>query len=416
MNYIYRRCCVMLWPPGENDNSKEYAQPLTDQSLLFPSGPAWVRPCSALALAADILLCCGAFSFLFNLYFLFFAHPQRILEIYCNSLCSALAVATLRTQSSTQHAALAGCARSMGRKRKRKSGASPLRLSPSLHPAARSQAPSISRATPQASTKRSGASTSSSSTTAAASCSGSAAELGGDSRRGATPTVPTAPKFSARSQSPRAIASNPVGASAPPPRAPRQSSGSAPKHKRDHTPNSSKTAAVAAEQAEKAAGTQHKPNQPPTHRQPLAHDGMGKGSGYCAADGGMSASEVLAKILPLSGWRLGDCWGRDCPCAAFIPRPAIASKGAAVCSCGHRSVAHELVDAREEVVPGGRSRYRWYGGNFGAEKAGASAEDLGAGMRRLFSAIRNARAVGDCGLFEDSEGLRGWGAGWFLSR
>ncbi|CAB1101529.1 unnamed protein product [Ectocarpus sp. CCAP 1310/34] len=60
-----------------------------------------------------------------------------------------------------------------------------------------------------------------------------------------------------------------------------------------------------------------------------------------------------------------------------------------------------------------QQQYRGYRGD---AAGAATAHEVGVRLRRLFSAVRNARAVGDCGLFEDSEGLGGWGAGWFLSR
>ena len=98
-------------------------------------------------------------------------------------------------------------------------------------------------------------------------------------------------------------------------------------------------------------------------------------------------------------------------------------------SCGHRSVAHELVDAEEEEEQQQQqqqqrqqqqqkalySRYRYSSGGSHAAP-GATAKETGVRLRRFFSAIRNARAVGHCDLFEDSEGVKGWGAGWFLSR
>lgn len=84
-------------------------------------------------------------------------------------------------------------------------------------------------------------------------------------------------------------------------------------------------------------------------------------------------------------------------------------------SCGHRSVAHELVDTEEEQQQALSSRYRYSSGGSHAT-AGATAKETGVRLRRFFSAIRNARAVGHCDLFEDSEGVRGWGADWFLSR
>lgn len=114
-------------------------------------------------------------------------------------------------------------------------------------------------------------------------------------------------------------------------------------------------------------------------------------------DGSMNPSQVIAQLLPVGGWRLGACWGAGCNCAAFEAAEPRAATGT-VCSCEHRAVAHELVDAKDK---GPLSKVE---------------EVAAVGLRALFTAIRNARAVGDCGLFEDSEGVRGWGAGWFLSR
>lgn len=153
---------------------------------------------------------------------------------------------------------------------------------------------------------------------------------------------------------------------------------------------------------------------------------------------GMTSSAVLAQLLPATGWRLGSCWGSNCHCAAFRPPPsdtAAAAVAAAeksttaplLCSsCGHRSVAHELVDSGEDQhrhhhqqrqqQQALSSHYRYSSGGSHAAAAGATAQETGVRLRRLFSAIRNARAVGHCDLYEDSEGVRGWGAGWFLSR
>lgn len=114
-------------------------------------------------------------------------------------------------------------------------------------------------------------------------------------------------------------------------------------------------------------------------------------------DGNMNPSQVISQLLPVGGWRLGVCWGSGCNCAAFEAPERRAAAGA-VCCCGHRAVAHELVDAKDR-------------GLFSKVLDVAAVR-----LRALFAAIRNARAVGDCGLFEDSEGVRGWGAGWFLSR
>lgn len=154
-------------------------------------------------------------------------------------------------------------------------------------------------------------------------------------------------------------------------------------------------------------------------RQCTAYDRM--------ADGSMSPSEVVEQLL--EGWRAGSCWGLDCKCATFTPPQSTAAAGAGggkgcgggmTCSCGHSYMAHELIDSNAEELRGGRreslsQQYRFYRGAGDAE-AGATSAELGVSLRRLFTAIRNARAVGDCGLFEDSKGVGGWGAGWFLSR
>lgn len=139
---------------------------------------------------------------------------------------------------------------------------------------------------------------------------------------------------------------------------------------------------------------------------------------------GLTPSDVLAQVLPATGWRLGSCWGSDCHCAAFRPPTDTAAAATApetdplLCSsCEHRSVAHEVVDAEEKEAQQQAlsSRYRYSNGG-GHAAAGATAKETALRLRRFFSAIRNARAVGHCDLFEDSEGVRGWGAGWFLSR
>lgn len=162
----------------------------------------------------------------------------------------------------------------------------------------------------------------------------------------------------------------------------------------------------------------------------MLEDEPGKSRGRTAAASaelGLTPSDVIG-LLPASGWRLGSCWGPECGCLAFKPAapPPLSDAGlATVCACGHRSGAHELVDANDDAeeapVPPNRhqerQQYRYYPGD-GDSSAGtaAAANETEVRLRRLFSAIRNARAVGDCGLFEDSEGVRGWGSGWFLSR
>lgn len=160
----------------------------------------------------------------------------------------------------------------------------------------------------------------------------------------------------------------------------------------------------------------------------MYEDEPGKSHGD-AAELGLTPSNVIG-LLPASGWRLGSCWGAECGCVAFKPlaRPSPPPAAAGLtpgCACGHRSGAHELVDANDDAedasLPPNRRRqrpqYRYYPGD-GDSSVGAvaAAHDTGVRLRRLFAAVRNARAVGDCGLFEDSEGVRGWGSGWFLSR
>lgn len=145
--------------------------------------------------------------------------------------------------------------------------------------------------------------------------------------------------------------------------------------------------------------------------------------------GMMTPAGVLRNALPLGGWRLGSCWGPNCSCEEFDATPTAQSAGSehtvsmTSCSCGHHAVAHELVDSGEEDSGGGppRVRYSWVasdrpgpgGRGTGAPAAGRSEARI---LRRLFVAIRNARAIGDSGVFEDSEGICGWGAGWFLTR
>ena len=157
-------------------------------------------------------------------------------------------------------------------------------------------------------------------------------------------------------------------------------------------------------------------------------DDPGKAHGD-AAELGLTPSDVIG-LLPASGWRLGSCWGAECGCVAFKPLSSSSPLPAAGltpgCSCGHRSGAHELVDANDDAEDAStpprrhreRQQYRYYpgDGDRSVGEAVAAAHETGVRLRRLFSAIRNARAVGDCGLFEDSEGVRGWGSGWFLSR
>lgn len=83
-------------------------------------------------------------------------------------------------------------------------------------------------------------------------------------------------------------------------------------------------------------------------------------------------------------------------------------------------MAHELVDAEDGqrlyTMEGGLPLRRYEWGNVDAGERSAEAMTVARGLRRLFSAIRNARALGDCGVFEDSDGVSGWGTGWFLSR
>lgn len=138
----------------------------------------------------------------------------------------------------------------------------------------------------------------------------------------------------------------------------------------------------------------------------------------------MTPSDVLDYFMPRSGWKLRSCWGPNCHCTVFDTSTTTAtatsmlenSASAMLCSCGHRSVAHELVD--ESMKHSSRPGSPWVGDGFVLKSDGAriSGSIEAARLRKLFSAIRNARAIGDCGLFEDSEGINSWGAGWFLSR
>ncbi|CAM9696471.1 unnamed protein product [Scytosiphon promiscuus] len=160
---------------------------------------------------------------------------------------------------------------------------------------------------------------------------------------------------------------------------------------------------------------------------------------------GTTPSDVTGDLLRASGWTLGSCWGQGCGCSGYKRAPpppsrpspiesdhttqaaaaaaAATTPGFTVCACGHRSCAHELVDSdacsegmhdrEQQRQP--QQQYRYYLGE-GAGAGAAAAAEVAVRLRRLFSAIRNARAVGDCGLFEDSQGVGGWGAGWFLSR
>lgn len=154
--------------------------------------------------------------------------------------------------------------------------------------------------------------------------------------------------------------------------------------------------------------------------------GKSPGGTVNGAELGLTPSDVIG-LLPASGWRLGSCWGSECGCSAFRPASSLSPLPAAGvtpgCACGHRSCAHELVDANddaEEVALPPNRQYRYYPGDGDSSRAGApaapAANETAARLRRLFSSIRNARAVGECALFEDSEGVRGWGSGWFLSR
>eukprot|EP00752_Nemacystus_decipiens_P016486 g14737.t1 len=145
----------------------------------------------------------------------------------------------------------------------------------------------------------------------------------------------------------------------------------------------------------------------------MFEDEPGKSHGD-SAELGLTPGNVVG-LLPACGWRLGSCWEPECDCLAF----EAAAGQTPGCTCGHRSGAHELVDANDvaEETPLRPTRYRHYpGGEDSSSVDAAAADETGARLRRLFSAIRNARAVGDCGLFEDSEGVGGWGSGWFLSR
>ncbi|CAN0344985.1 unnamed protein product, partial [Ectocarpus sp. 12 AP-2014] len=61
------------------------------------------------------------------------------------------------------------------------------------------------------------------------------------------------------------------------------------------------------------------------------------------AQSGTTPGEVIGHLLHASGWQLGSCWGQGCGCVRFKPSTTTPN----MCSCGHRSCAHELVDARE---------------------------------------------------------------------
>lgn len=192
--------------------------------------------------------------------------------------------------------------------------------------------------------------------------------------------------------------------------------------------------AEATQQVSPRATTQAEPQATPRPIPPAKPKATPKATPR-AAPPGMTPSAVLAQLLPATGWRLGSCWGSDCHCSAFRPPPsnttaatvakAETTTAPLLCSsCGHRSVAHELVDwgeaqhqhhHQQRQHQALSSHYRYSSGGSHAA-AGATAQATGVRLRRLFSAIRNARAVGHCDLFEDSEGVRSWGAGWFLSR
>lgn len=131
----------------------------------------------------------------------------------------------------------------------------------------------------------------------------------------------------------------------------------------------------------------------------------------------MTPSEVLRQLVPLGGWQLTSCWSATCNCTMFTTTggaPGAALTG--ICSCGHLSVAHELVDAQEEDAGKSPQFRRSIDGRQKKRQAErAQVMSRGGGLRRLFADIRNARAVGASSLFEDSEGVCGWGTGWFLS-
>lgn len=147
-------------------------------------------------------------------------------------------------------------------------------------------------------------------------------------------------------------------------------------------------------------------------------------------EGLMTPAQVLKDVVSRSGWRLGACLGGDrCSCKIFnmaAPRAfrtLEVGEMRALCSCGHSRSAHELTDvqAQSSGVSANPSLRPMMGdapmsdrGNLTASTPAASTEARR--LRRLFCSIRNARALGDCGLFEDSEGVSSWGAGWFLTR
>lgn len=142
------------------------------------------------------------------------------------------------------------------------------------------------------------------------------------------------------------------------------------------------------------------------HQHPVEKEDISTLSARSSHSALMTQSEAVAQLLPAQGWRLGSCWGPGCHCTLFRSGNGATTS---TCLCGHHPEAHELVDADAEEGKSSCGR-----GSRHSNAAGDTAR-LAVGLRRLFTAIRNARAIGDSGLFEDSEGVRGWGVGWFLS-
>lgn len=289
--------------------------------------------------------------------------------------------------------------------RKRKAGSIPSPLVPSLPTVARPESSAGRRKTKKARGGGGGG----------GGCPKEHRHPGGETAERTTPTAPTG---SSRPPIPR---SGPAGISSPPddairallspPTSPEAPASSA-QHEGDRSASASSRSNNAA-QPPASSVFEGKPGE--------SHDGNPTDD-----EPGLTPSGAIG-LLRASGWRLGSCWGAECGCSEFKPTvSAIGTTLTLACACGHRSCAHELVDANDDAgeVPlplqpnrhQQRWQYRYYPGDGDTSSAAAAALETGVRLRRLFSAIRNARAVGDCGLFEDSEGVRGWGSGWFLSR
>lgn len=190
---------------------------------------------------------------------------------------------------------------------------------------------------------------------------------------------------------------------------------------RQHDPSGNDKSAAAAKGCQKELQRAQKPlAEAPNRRRNSAGDVasvLPKSPEEKREEGMMTPSEVLAELVPLAGWRLASCWSTACNCNRFMTNCGDPAAGG-LCACGHSSSAHELVDAYEDGGGDSPTIHQYVGGGQnGAKVNGGRLLGGGAGgLRRLFAAIRNARAVGACGLFEDSEGICGWGTGWFLSR